>query len=260
MHFTCTGEHLMKNWITAERCNIFFITFGLHRKKCRILVEEYGKFVRAAFDAYGRSFWRKPTSRKNLVFHECWDVDGKIFWAGTSLFVHCWSDCVFQFWSSLSTFFPTVLIFFHQFWDFSTNVSVFSSKLSAQLSKKHFTCTDEHLMKKRVPAGICNSFSKTFGLYTKNCRFLVKKFSTFVRAAFYLPGGSFWRKTTYRNNLVFRILLKLRGENNLTRINLVCSLLTRLRFSILELNFEVFSNNLEISHQIRDFSMNFFHI
>ena len=50
-------------------CNIFFVTFGFYGKKCRILLQEFDKFVRAAFDPYGRSFWRKTTSRKNIVFH-----------------------------------------------------------------------------------------------------------------------------------------------------------------------------------------------
>ena len=85
----------------------------------------------------------------------------------------------------------------------------------------------------------------------------MKKFSTFVTAAFYLHEGSFWRKATSRKNLVFKIFLKLRVENILTRNNLVCSLLTRLRFLILELNFEVFSNNFDIFHQFCDFSKKF---
>ena len=86
---------------------------------------------------------------------------------------------------------------------------------------------------------------------------LVKKLSTFVRAAFYLHEGSFWRKAISRKILVFQIFLKLRGENNLTRNNLVCSLLTRLRFLFLELSFDFFYNNFDFSHQFCDFSENF---
>ena len=73
----------------------------------------------------------------------------------------------------------------------------------------------------------------------KGVGLLVEKFGKFVRAAVYPYGRSFWRKTTSRNNLVFHLILGLREEIILIRINLVCSLLTRLRFLILELHFEI---------------------
>ena len=82
---------------------------------------------------------------------------------------------------------------------------------------------------------------------------LVKKFSTFFRAAFYLPGESFWRKTTSRKKWVFHIFLKLRVEINLTRNNLVCSLLKRLRFLIVELLFVIFFQQCRIFSSILGF-------
>ena len=91
-----------------------------------------------------------------------------------------------------------------------------------------------------------DSTQKTVGL-------LVKKSSTFVRAAFYLPGESFWRKTTSRKKWVFHIFLKLRVEINLTRNNLVCSLLKRLRFLIVELLFEIFFQQCRIFSPILGF-------
>ena len=45
---------------------------------------------------------------------------------------------------------------------------------------------------------------------------------------------------SFRKKLVLHIFSRLREENNLTSDNLVSALLTRLRFSVLELNFEMF--------------------
>ena len=100
-------------------------------------------------------------------------------------------------------------------------------------------------------------FNKRLDFTQKIVGLLAKKFSTFVRAAFYLPGGSVWRKTTSRKNYVFHIVLKLRVEINFTRNNLVCLLLTRLRLLILELSLRFFSNIFDFSHQFCDFSKNF---
>ena len=49
------------------------------------------------------------------------------------------------------------------------------------------------------------------------------------------------------------MFLKSRVENKLTRNNLVCSLLTRLRFPILELNFEIFFQHFWIFSSILGF-------
>ena len=47
-------------------------------------------------------------------------------------------------------------------------------------------------------------------------------------------------KTTFRKNIVLHTFLWLGEEKKLTSDNLVSALLTRLRFSVLELNFEIF--------------------
>ena len=100
-------------------------------------------------------------------------------------------------------------------------------------------------------------FVVTFGFYGKKCRILVEEFDKFVRAAFDPYGRSFWRKTTSRKNLVFHIILGLRGENILIRHNLVCSLLTRLSFLTLELHFEVFFQQFRIFSSISGFQCEF---
>ena len=45
---------------------------------------------------------------------------------------------------------------------------------------------------------------------------------------------------SFRKKIVLRIFSRLGEENNLTSDNLVSALLTRLRFSVLDLNFEIF--------------------
>ena len=45
---------------------------------------------------------------------------------------------------------------------------------------------------------------------------------------------------SFRKKIVLRIFSWLGEENNLTSVNLVSALLTRLRFSVLDLNFEIF--------------------
>ena len=100
---------------------------------------------------------------------------------------------------------------------------------------------------------MCNIFFVTFGFYGKKCRISVEEFDKFVRAAFDPYGRSFWRKTTSRKNLVFHIILGLRGENILIRHNLVCSLLTRLSFLTLEHHFEISFQQFRIFSSISGF-------
>ena len=54
------------------------------------------------------------------------------------------------------------------------------------------------------------------------------------------------KKNNFSKNLVFCMFLGVTGENILIRHNLVCSLLTRLSFPILELNFEIFFQQFRI--------------
>ena len=61
------------------------------------------------------------------------------------------------------------------------------------------------------------------------------------------------KKNNFSKNLVFHMFLGLTGENFLIRHNRVCSLLTRLRFLILELHFEVFFQQSRIFSSILGF-------
>ena len=67
--FTCTDEHLMKNWFSAGTCNSFFITFGFQAKNCvGLSVEKIRTAFRSAFYLSGGSIWKtKQNSWKKLV-------------------------------------------------------------------------------------------------------------------------------------------------------------------------------------------------
>ena len=170
----CTLPVQVKIWgkigFPRKCVTFFFITFGFYGKKCRILVEEFDKFVRAAFDPYGRSFWRKTTARKNYVFYIFLGLRGENILIRHNLVCSLLTRLSFLtlelnfeiFLSTISTFFINSVI---SVW----SSSIFSSKVSAESSKVLFTCTEEHSMKNWVSAGKCNSFSYTFGLYTKTC-------------------------------------------------------------------------------------------
>ena len=64
-HFTCTGEHFMKNWISAERCNISFHNFVLYGKMGRI----FGAKVRQVCQSCSLPV-RKIISKKNNFSRE----------------------------------------------------------------------------------------------------------------------------------------------------------------------------------------------
>ena len=173
------------------------------------------------------------------------------------MFVHYWQDCGFWFWSSILRFCPTIPNFLI---NFRISVRTFPH-LAQNIRRSRQKCILREQTTIWWKIGFrlesVTVFHKQLDFTQKIVGLLVKEFRTFVKAAFYLHEGSFWRKAISRKDLVFQIFLKLRGENNLTRNNLVCSLLTRLRFLFLELNFEFFSNNFAFSHQFCDFSKNF---
>ena len=70
--------------------------------------------------------------------------------------------------------------------------------------------------------------------------FLGKNFCTFVEAAFYVYRQTIWRETIFSKEYSSSYLFVTWRGRNLTTDNLVSALLTRLRFSVLELNFEFF--------------------
>ena len=120
-----------------------------------------------------------------------------------------------------------------------------------------FPCTGEHLMKNWITAERCNLFLLIFGLYGKKCRIFGEKVRQLCQSCILPKRKIIFGKKTPRKNLVFHIISGIRWEIFLIGHDLVCSLLIRLRFPILELNFEIFSSNFEFSRQFRDLSMNF---
>ena len=66
-------------------------------------------------------FEEKQLLERTMFFICFWNLEWKIILPGTTLFVHCWKDCVFQFWSSILRFFSHNFEFSHQFRDFSMN-------------------------------------------------------------------------------------------------------------------------------------------
>ena len=234
-----------------ENVTVFHEHLEFTQKNVGLLVKKFSTFVITAFYLHEGSFWRKWFSRKNFVFQIFLKVRGEIIFDQEQpcLFTvdrTASSNSGAPFWD-----------FFQQFRIFSSISgtkndfsSIFSSKISAQSSKMHFTCTDEHLMKNWISAERCNLFFITFGFYEKKCRILLEEFDKFVRAAFGAYGRSFWRKTTPRKNLVFHIILGLGGGIFLIRHNLVCSLLTRL-------GFDFWSSILRFFPTISNFFVNF---
>ena len=69
---------------------------------------------------------------------------------------------------------------------------------------------------------------------------LCKNFGTFVEAAFYVYRQTIWGETIFFKEHSSSYLFVTWSGKNLTSDNLVSALLTRLRFSVLELKFEVF--------------------
>ena len=76
---------------------------------------------------------------------------------------------------------------------------------------------------------------------SKNCwDFLRKNFGTFVEAAFHVYRQTIWGETIFSIEYSSSYFSWLGEENILPSDNLVSALLTRLRFSVLEVNFEIF--------------------
>ena len=160
MQLTCTGEQMMKTWISAELCDFSLINIWTLRKKVSdVAVQKFGKFVRASVYPYGRSFWIKTTSRKNLVFHLSLGLRGENTLIRHNLVCSLLTRLRFLNLELHFEIFSNNFAISHQFQDFSMNFSLFSLQFSAQSSEMHFTCGDEHSMKIWVSAGKCNSFS-----------------------------------------------------------------------------------------------------
>ena len=70
--------------------------------------------------------------------------------------------------------------------------------------------------------------------------FLRKIFGTFVETAFYVYRQTIWGETIFSKEYSSSYLFVTWRGRNLTTDNLVSALLTRVLFSVLELNFEVF--------------------
>ena len=76
---------------------------------------------------------------------------------------------------------------------------------------------------------------------SKNCwDILCKNFGTFVEAALYVYRQTIWGETIFSKEHSSSYLFVTWRGKNMTSDNLVSALLTRLRFSVLGLNFEIF--------------------
>ena len=122
----------------------------------------------------------------------------------------------------------------------------------------HFTCTDEHLIKKGVPAVICNSLSKTFGLYTKNCRTSGEEIQH-VRQSCILPARRIiLKKNNFSKQLCFSNIFETKSGKYFDQEQPCLFTVDKIAFSNSGAQFLVFfSNNFDIFHQFCDFSKNF---
>ena len=164
-------------------------------------VQKFGKFVRAAVYPYGRPFRRKTTSRKKLAFPLVFGLRGENILIRRNLVCSLLKRLRFLI---LELHFEIV---FQKFWIFSS-LSLFQFELLPYLAQKFRHSRQKCIL--RVQKNIrwkigfrlenVTVFHKQLEFTQKLVGLFVKKFSTFVRAAFYLPGGSFWGKTTSRKN------------------------------------------------------------
>ena len=200
-------------WKTGfgRKCVTLFWTSG---KKCRILVEEYGKFVRAAVYPYGRSFWRWTNARKNLVFHLILGLrKGNFFDQAHPCLFTVDKTAFYNSGAPFWEFFPTISNFLIKFGFSVWTFSIFSSKVSAQSSKMHLTCTDENLTKNWVSTLKCYSFSKTFGLYTKNCRTFGEEIQHVRQSCLLLARRIILKKNNFSKEPSFSYVFETYGGN-----------------------------------------------
>ena len=130
LRFTCTDDHLMKNLISAGKCNSLFYQFGSLSKWCVGFVKNFGTPVRAALYLHGGAILkkRKNSGKKRFVL-TIFDLMLKIVWLLLTFLLHCWRNCIFRRQSTILVFFSNNWNFFHQF----RLVEIKSSTLLAQM-------------------------------------------------------------------------------------------------------------------------------
>ena len=102
-------------------CNIFFLTFGLYGKKCRILGGKARQVCQSCILPKRKFIFRKKTPRKNLVFHIVSGLRWEIFLIRHDLFCSLLIRLRFPILELNFEIFSTNFEFFHQFWDLSMN-------------------------------------------------------------------------------------------------------------------------------------------
>ena len=262
LRFTCTDDHLMKNWICTEKCNKFFVNQVLKQKVCQIFgrkvtvrLSELHLLVARIILEKRRNSWKKI-----IAFHN-FGLRAESYLNVADLLLQCWQNCNFPRQSTFLIVFSHCN-FFHPFRNLSLKIPHFQSKClgtnvktEIQLYKRKFDGKPPFPLKS-VTVSFIN-----FGLQSKKCvEHLVEKSSKAVRAALCLCRESFWKQSKFSwATWFFFIFLWLRAEKNLTS-DFFSTLLTKicvLRLQSKNLNF--FRTFFNFFKKLRDLRMNFSH-
>ena len=79
-----------------QSVTVFHKSLDFTQKIVRLLVKKFSKFAELPLTCPEDQFEEKQLLEGTMFFFiSFWNLEWKIFWPGTTLFVHCWQECVF---------------------------------------------------------------------------------------------------------------------------------------------------------------------